>query len=252
MGGVVREETKDGVYAITFNKPEKKNALNKELMGALEQALNNAKKSGRPIVVLRGAGKCFSAGGDLGEFRQLAHEGKSLSDGVEILNRCIMLIRTIDAIVVAVLEGPVVGAAIGISLACDLSVAARNTVMNMAYRRIGLTPDGGGSLMLPRIIGTKRCNELYFLARNVDMKEAKDLGLVNFVWEEEELEVRLGSLLADLKALPTETIGRFKSLANDAVFEGLSGHLDRERLHLSELAESPDFRERLEGFFAKK
>lgn len=248
---VLKEEVNNEVYSIIFNRPDRKNALNTELLIALQRALENAAGEGSSVVVIRGSGGSFCAGGDIGEFSELVHEGKSLDDGAEILHRCILLIRKLNAITIAVLEGVVVGAGIGISLACDLSIAAKGAVMNMAYRRIGLTPDGGGSILLSRIIGAKRSNELYFLARNVGMEEARGMGLVNFVWAEEELEAGLKQLITDLIAFPTETIGRFKDLTNDAVFAGLQAHLDKERFYLSELGGKPDFEEQIERFFGK-
>jgi 2-(1,2-epoxy-1,2-dihydrophenyl)acetyl-CoA isomerase len=249
---IVSEEYSEAVYTITLNRPDRKNALSKELLSALHEALQNAQEKKCTVVVIRGSGKTFTAGGDLGEFRGLVREGKSLASGVETLNDCIILIRKLDAIVISVLEGAVVGAGVGLSMACDLSVAAKSAVMNMAYRRIGLTPDGGSTIILPRIVGAKRFNELYFLARNVGMDEAMELGLVNIVWEEEELEAKLEQLVNDLRTLPAETIGYFKNLVNDSLFSGLESQLDKEKCYLTKLGSTNLFKDRLELFFARK
>lgn len=248
----VIEEARNGAYFIILNRPERKNALNTELLAALQAALENAGKEGSSVVVIRGSGGSFSVGGDLGEFRELVREGKSLDRGADLLHRCISLIRKLRAVTIAVLEGFVVGGAVGISLACDLSVAVQGAIMDLAYRRIGLTPDGGASLLLPRIIGAKRFNEFYFLARNIETREALALGLVNFVWGKEELEPGLERLIEDVRALPAETIGPFKDLVNGSALPGLENHLDKERRYLSELGQAPGFKERLEAFFAKK
>ena len=162
------------------------------------------------------------------------------------------MIRNINAIVIAVLEGPVVGASVGLSLACDLSVAAENAVINLAFRRIGLAPDGGGSLLLPRIIGAKRFNELFLFSRNMQMDEAKSLGLVNFVWKEEGFEEKLQQMISDLKKLPMDSIKYFKSLANEAVFSGLEEQLSLERKANCDLFTEPSFKKRLEKMFQKK
>jgi 2-(1,2-epoxy-1,2-dihydrophenyl)acetyl-CoA isomerase len=249
---IVKEKYNESIYTITLNRPDRKNALSTELLSALYGALKNAQERKCSVVIIRGSGKTFSAGGDIAEFRGLVSEGKSLALGVEILNNCIILIRKMNAIVISVLEGAVVGAGIGLSMACDLSVATKSAVMNMAYRRIGLTPDGGSTIMLPGIVGTKRFNDLYFLARNIGMNQAMELGLVNFVWEEEELEKKLGLLIHDLLALPTETIGYFKDLVNDSLFAGLESHLDKENSYLTKLGGTNMFKDRLELFFAKK
>ena len=117
--------------------------------------------------------------------------------------------------------------------------------MNMGYRRIGLTPDGGASIFLPRLAGMKRFNEFYFLSRNIAMDEAKDLGLVNIVTEGAVLEETLDSLIRDLKALPADTTAKAKELLNLTLWQGLSGHLDRERRYVSQFSSQPAFQERL-------
>ena len=127
------------------------------------------------------------------------------------LHNGIMLIRKTDAIVIAVVEGLAAGAGVGLALACDLSVAERRAIMNVGYRRIGLTPEGGGSFFLPRIVGGKKFSEFYLFSRNIDMEEARELGLVNFVWDEGELEENLHKMIQELILLPMETIPRFKT-----------------------------------------
>ena len=251
-GGVMIEEVRDGVHTITLNRPERKNALNTELLVASQRALENAGKERSPVVVIRGSGGSFCSGGDLGEFRDLVREGKSLDGGATILHKCVMLIRRLDSVTIAVREGVVAGAGIGISLARDLSVAAEGAVMNMAYKKVGLTPDGGVSILLPGTTGAKKSNELYFLARDVGMKQARESGLVNFVWAEAQLEAEMERLMRELNNFPTGAADPFTRLTNDAVFADLEAHLDRGRFSLSELGRSPDFGQRLEGFFTKK
>jgi 2-(1,2-epoxy-1,2-dihydrophenyl)acetyl-CoA isomerase len=161
------------------------------------------------------------------------------------------MIRKVDAVVVAVVEGLAFGAGFSLSLACDLAVAERRAIMNMAYRRIGLTPDGGGSLFLSRLVGMKKFNEFYLLSRNIEMQEALELGLVNFVVDEQEIERKIEELICSLQALPKESIGRFKELANLSLFSGLSQHLDRERLHVTELGTIDGFRQRLDAILKR-
>lgn len=249
---VINEECKDGIYRITLKRPEKKNALDIELLSALYQALQNAENKKTSVIVIRGAGNTFSAGGDLEEFREIVRSGKSMGKGVEILNKIIMLIRNIDAIVITVLEGVVVGAGMGLALASDLSVAVQGTIMNMGYRRIGLTPDGGGSMFLPKIVGTKKFNEMYLLSRNITTDEAKDIGLVNFVWEQKDFEEKVTKIIADLASLPTEPLKDFKSLVNNSLFSSLESHLEKEKDCLSKLGQTSGFKERLDKFLGKK
>ena len=185
------------------------------------------------------------------EFRDSDEPAVKVDVMADFLNKGINLIRTIPAIVIAVVEGLAVGAGLSLSLACDLTIAEEKAVMNMGYRRIGLTPDGGGSIFLPRLIGLKRFNEVYFLSRNIAMAEAKEIGLVNFVVNAGELEARLATLIEELKAMPTETTKKLKELVNLTLFPGLSSHLDKERLGVAQFAGEPAFQERLKKLFKK-
>jgi 2-(1,2-epoxy-1,2-dihydrophenyl)acetyl-CoA isomerase len=249
---VVLESYNDGIYTITLNRPEKKNAMDFDLLKGLYDAMQRANAKGPPFIVIRGSGKAFCSGGDLMAFKE-APDAEALIDAeAAVLNESIKLIRRTSAIVIAVVEGVAVGAGFGLSLACDLSIATKNTIMNLAYRRIGLTPDGGGSIFLPRLIGAKKFNELYLFSRNVNMEQALEMGLVNIVCEEEELEAKLAETIKSLKALPMETIKNFKDLVNNALFFGLANHLDKERFYVAEFASKPLFKERIEGFLTKR
>lgn len=248
----VKKSFEDQIFTITLNRPDKKNAMDSELLLGLYNALAEADKQQPAVIVIRGAGKAFCAGGDLVEFNESDDPGGRIDVMAETLHKSILLIRNTPAIVIAVVEGVAVGAGLGLSLACDLTIAGANAIMNMGYRRIGLTPDGGGSIFLPRLIGAKRFNELYLLSRNVTMAEAKDLGLVNLVCEEDQLDHNLTAMIKDLRALPMETIKRFKDLVNNSLFFGLETHLNKEKLYVSKLAAAPLFKERLANFFRKR
>jgi len=249
---VVLEEYKDDVFTITLNRPDRKNAMDYDLLNGIYMALKNAESRKAPFVVIRGSGKAFCSGGDIVAFKE-AEDSEALIDAeAGVLHEGVRLIRKINAIVIAVMEGVAVGAGIGLALACDLSIATRNTIMNMGYRRIGLTPDGGGSIFLSRLVGAKRFNELYLFSRNITMAEAQELGLVNVVCEEDELEAKLAEMIKSLKALPMETIGSFKDLVNHSLFGGLDIHLDKEKFYVSQLGGTKLFKQRLEDFFKKR
>lgn len=249
---VVLESYKDGIYTITLNRPEKKNAMNFDLLKGLQTAMQRAEAEKPSFIVVRGSGKAFCSGGDIIAFKE-AEDAEALIDAeAGMLNESIKLIRNTSAIVIAAIEGVAVGAGVGLALACDLSIATKNTIMNMGYRRIGLTPDGGGSIFLSRLVGIKRFNELYLFSSNIDMTRAKELGLVNFVCEEEELEEKLHQIITDLKALPMETVKYFKDLVNASLCFGLDNHLDKERFYVSQLAGKPLFKERIHTFLKKK
>jgi 2-(1,2-epoxy-1,2-dihydrophenyl)acetyl-CoA isomerase len=249
---VVTERYDSGIYTITLNRPDKKNAMDSALLDGLYAALKRADEQASKIIIIRGSGKAFCAGGDLLEFNESPDPGSRIDNMADCLHKSIMLIRNTGAIAIAVVEGVAVGAGLGLSLACDLTLAAKSAIMNLGYRRIGLTPDGGGSISLPRLIGAKRFNELYLFSANVNMAEALSLGLVNFVCDEEEIDDKLNDLIKNLLALPMETISRFKCLVNDSMFFGLEKHLGMEQQYVKELAEQPPFKEHLTTFFKRR
>jgi 2-(1,2-epoxy-1,2-dihydrophenyl)acetyl-CoA isomerase len=248
----VKESYDSGIYTITLNRPDRKNAMDSALLEGLCAALKRADGQSPHVIVIRGAGKAFCAGGDLVEFNESPDPGTRIDIMADCLHQSIMIIRKTGAIVIAVVEGVAVGAGLGLSLACDLSLASKSAIMNLGYRRIGLTPDGGGSISLPRLIGAKRFNELYLFSSNVNMTEALALGLVNFICDESEIDSKLADIVNNLLALPMETIGRLKHLVNNSMFFGLEEHLDMERQYVKELAEQPVFKERLASFFRRK
>ncbi len=248
----VLESYQEDVYTITLNRPEKKNAMDYDLLKGLSDALKRAEKEGAPFVVIRGSGKAFCSGGDLVAFKSASDTAALIDAEAGVLHESIKAIRTMNAITIAAIEGVAVGAGVGLALACDLSIATKNTIMNMGYRRIGLTPDGGGSIFLARMVGAKRFNAYYLFSQNITMDEARIMGLVNIVCEEEEFEEKLNRMIANLRALPMETIKYFKDLVNNSLYSGLESHLDKERFYVSELAGKALFKERIEAFLKNK
>lgn len=241
---VIKEEFNEGVYTITFNRPEKRNALNLELIKAFGAALTNARGKNSSVIVIRGEGKTFTAGGDIFDVGQSPAHMDSISD---TLHRCIKIIRKINAVVITVLEGLTAGAGVGIAMASDLTVAEKNAYINLGYRKIGLTPGGGTTYFLPRAAGIKKFNEFYLFSRDIPIEEAKELGMVNYVWPENELEEKLQGLVRELLCMPMETIVRFKELVNHSVYSELEMQLDRERFHISQLGGRNLFRDRIKN-----
>jgi 2-(1,2-epoxy-1,2-dihydrophenyl)acetyl-CoA isomerase len=248
----VLETYDEGVYTITLNRPEKKNAMDYELLKDLYDALKRAESQKAPFVIIRGSGKAFCSGGDIVAFKSDPDAAALIDAEAGVLHESIKTIRTMNAIVIAAIEGVAVGAGVGLALACDLSIATKNTIMNMGYRRIGLTPDGGASIFLARMVGAKRFNAFYLFSQNITMDEARALGLVNIVCEEEDFEEKLNRIIASLRVLPMETIGYFKDLVNRSLYSGFESHLDKERFYVSELAGKPLFKERIEEFLKNK
>lgn len=249
---VVQEAFENNVFTISLNRPDKKNSMSLELLEDLYSTLGRAEEKNPAIVVIRGAGATFCSGGDVIEFRDSPEPYVQVDAMADVLHKSIVRIRRMNTIVVAVIEGLAFGAGLSLSLACDLTVAEKGAIMNMAYRRIGLTPDGGGSIFLPLLVGMKRFNEFYLLSPNIDAQKAQEIGMINFVFGREELEEKLKGLLDQLMALPSETVGSMKGLVNSTLFPMLETQLDRERRLVAEFSSKKEFQERLALLFKKK
>lgn len=242
----VTENVKDGVMEIILNRPERRNALGSEVVTSLEEKVLKARDGKFDIVVLRGSKGFFSSGGDLKEFHE-AKDPSSRIDSVALkLNRIVREIREMPSIWIGVLQGGCVGAGIGLFLACDLSVATSNSYFNLGYRRIGLVPDGGVSLFLPKIVGLKVMNEMYLFSRNITADEAKSLGLVNRVVREEELEDVLNQMIIELRQYPFGPVGTYKELINSCLFPEIGLQLEKERQKVSQMAKNESFKEHIE------
>lgn len=176
----------DRVATLTLNRPGSLNALSAQLSNELGRALRSA--AGDPsvgVLILTGAGKGFCAGGDLKAMaRDLSHPGQSPEELSAILSRFHDVVRYLhdfEKPVIAALHGPAVGAGMSIALACDIRIAAEDTTLSQAFIRVGLSPDGGSTWLLPRAVGMARSAQLMMTGETVDAARALEWGILNEV-----------------------------------------------------------------------
>ena len=246
------ESLENEVCYITFQRPERKNALNQNLTTGLLKSLNQTEERKAKIVVLRGSNGTFSTGGDLQELYESENPVLMIDNAVNILNEVLIKIRAIPSIVISVVEGFAVGAGLSLACACDLVVASEDTTFNMGYRRVGLIPDGGGTVFLPKILGDKIYNALYLLSRDITAQEAKELGLVNFIFKKEEFEKEVKNIVEELLSLPFEAVPYYKMLVNSWMFPEFEVQLEKEKAFVKELVGKKEIRERIGTLLGKK
>ncbi len=252
MGDAILQRWEGEVLHLTMNRPERLNAMDPELLEGLLEGLQLAEAEGARVVALAGAGRAFSAGADLVEFHRAEDTPQFVFHIAGLLNGVITRIRRLEAPVVALIRGAAVGAGFSLALACDLAVAEEGAIFNMGYMRIAFSPDAGATFLLPRILGLKAAMQLFLLTEDIDAFKAKELGLVNFVFPPGEFKDRSRELLHRLGELPRHAVAWTKRLVNDALFQGLEAHLERERVAVAELSGTDDFRKRLESFLRRK
>ena len=247
-------EKSGGVADVALNRPNKLNAfdatMHEELYAALDEAAND---DGVRCVVLRGEGRGFSAGADLAGIREGSDGAPDLGEYLRnTYGRLIRRMASMEKPLVASLHGPVYGAGVGLSLACDLRVAAHSAKFSVAFIKIGLMPDAGVSFFLPRVVGLGRALEMSLLGDPVEADEALSIGLVNRVVPDERLPEETAALAARLAAMPTAAIGRTKRAFYASFEEDLATVLEREAEGQTFCGFTEDHREGVAAFFEKR
>jgi len=255
---VVLVAREGGVATITLNRPQALNALNRELTLGLLQNLSSVESDQTVRCVVVRGGEHFMAGGDLKWFRSLA-EGSSPAENraqfagfIEEAHALILALRRMPKPVIAAVRGAVAGFGMSLMMASDLVLAADNAYFTLAYTLIGVSPDGGSTFALPRIVGQKKAMEIALLGERFDAAAAERLGLVNRVVPKERLEEETARLAARLASGPTAVYARTKALLGGSLNSSLEAQLQREAEAFAQSASEPDFREGLAAFIEKR
>lgn len=216
---------------LTLSNPEFRNALGPEMYAAGVEALSVAESNPDVrSVVITGANGIFSAGGNLQRLqnnRQLPPEHQAQS--IEGLHNWIEAIRTFPKPVIAAVEGPAAGAGFSLALACDMIVAARNSVFVMAYSGIALSPDGGGSWSLSRAVPRQLATELLMCGERIGAERLQQLGVVNRLTDAGQALDEALKLGEQINARAPNALTSIKELLSDADGSTLNAQLARER-----------------------
>ncbi len=246
------------VATLTLNRPDALNTLDFPLMDALVAAAADvAADDALRVVVLRGAGKHFMAGGDLRTFAgELAKPpDQRNADFRRMIGRLHSAIETFHRMphpVIGQVHGAVAGFGLSLMNACDLVIAADDAYFASAYRNIALTPDGGGSWSLPRIVGMRRAMEILLLGERFDAEKALAIGLVNRVVPAGELQSTVSAVVNSLATGPAMAIRNAKRLLRESLGRTLSAQLDAEAVSFGACAGTDDFVEGITAFLEKR
>jgi len=255
---VVLVSVAGGVCTIAMNRPKALNALNRELTLALREAVFAAEQNKDVRCVVLKGGEHFMAGGDLKWFHEnlakySSAEIKVIFEGfIHEVHAMIISIRRMPKPVIASVSGAAAGFGLSLTLACDLTIAADSAYFTLAYSLIGVTPDGGSTYALARLVGAKKAAEIALLADRFDAATAERLGLVNKVVPAAELEAQTAKLAARLVSGPTAVYGRTKALLQRSLDNPLEAQLQREAEAFAQSATEPDFAEGIRAFIEKR
>src|SRR6185436_7304126 len=203
----IQLEMHGAVAVLTLNRPDRLNALNVQVAHDFKAAVKEALERGARAIVLTGAGRAFCAGGDLREMQEIAkRDGRVeafFDEPLRLLNEGILLIRKTPVPFIAAVNGVASGGGCNLALACDLVIAAESAKFNQAFIKIGLSPDCGGTFILPRLVGMKRAAELMFTGDMLTAQSALEMGMINAVTPDGELMSHALALADRLAAAPT-------------------------------------------------
>jgi len=206
---LVKFELRNHVAHVTLNRPDAFNSMNRELcIELMHAALRCDEDPAVRAVVLSGAGRAFSGGGDLKTFSTL---GKALPSYVKevttFLHAAISRFARMDAPVIAAVHGSAAGGGFSLAISCDLVIAAESAKFTMAYTKAGLTPDGSSTYFLPRLVGLRRAQELALTNRVLSAREALEWGIVTRVVPDDRLRAEVGDRDGTPVALRHRSLG---------------------------------------------
>jgi 2-(1,2-epoxy-1,2-dihydrophenyl)acetyl-CoA isomerase len=252
----IQVEPRGSVTVITLNRPTALNAFTVQMGNELKAAVNQAVEAGARALIVTGAGRAFSAGGDLREMQRIAEQEGRLEaffdKPLRLLNDCVLALRKAPVPIIAAVNGPAFGAGCNFALACDLVIAGESASFSQAFVNIGLSPDCGGTFILPRLIGFKRATYLLMTGERVDAKRAEQMGMINAVVPDDELMNESLKLAEKLANGPTAAMARIKELMETTANNDYAGQLDNE--HRAQLlsGQTGDFKEGVAAFVEKR
>ncbi len=246
------------VALLTLNRPERLNALTRDMMAALRARLTEiAMDDAVGCVVLTGAGNAFCAGGDVRVQAKVAAEGtpetpEQRTDLLRASMEASRLLHEMPKPTIAMVNGVAAGAGLSLALACDLRIAGRSARMTTAFAKVGLSGDYGGTWFLAQLVGSAKARELYFLSDVLDSARIEALGLANRVVGDEELVTETMALAEKLANGPSVALRYMKRNLNVAETGTLAEGLDSEAYGMLRARASDDHKEAARAFVEKR
>ena len=252
---MVLQQLEGGLLTITMNRPERKNALNPDMVAGLVEAARRAADDPEVRAVLfKGAGGSFCVGGDVKSMAAgrapLPFEVKmaNLRRGMEVSR----ILHQMPKPVVAQLDGAAAGAGLSMALSCDLRVASESCKITTAFAKVGLSGDYGGTYFLTQMLGSAKARELYLLSPVLTAQEALALGMLTRVVADAEIDAAAFELAMSLAQGPSVTLGYIKRNLNNAEHLSLEACFDGEAMHHARSSETADHKEAAKAFVEKR
>ncbi|HXG63823.1 MAG TPA: enoyl-CoA hydratase/isomerase family protein [Blastocatellia bacterium] len=245
-------ELSDRIATITFNRPDRLNAINEEMREDFRRLFDELQANDEiGVVVFTGAGRAFSAGGDIEYFERDWNTRKFRQEN-HLLTQFFDELELIEKPVLAAINGPCTGAGLQITLSCDIRIASDQAKFGFRENNIGLIPGAGGCSRLVKLIGYGKAKELIFTGEMISAAEAERIGLVNRVVAHDELMSHTRALAEHLLTRAPEALGLAKRLLWHSVTSDFQTGRILEALAQSVLIKSADHREGVRAFREKR
>ena len=244
-------ERQDGISVLTLNRPDTYNALGISICEALAHAvIDEGSDPEVKVLVLTGAGKAFSGGGDIKGMSEYLDSDPVLffKRLVMFLDAAILDITRLEKPVLCAVNGIAAGAGLSLAMACDMIFSAESAKFDAAYPRAGVVPDGAASFLIPRTIGYHRAMELIYGDRALSAREAQEWGLINRVVPDDELMQTTMDFARRLTRGPLSAFGTTKRLFLDGMQSTLETTLEAERQAIAARGRTDEFRASVERF----
>ena len=258
MSKSVLYEQDDRIVKITLNRPDTRNALSGDIIEGLVKYLQKADKDKNVgCVILTGAGKSFSSGGNLQEIKDMTTKDQMTQAQLEDwyrfgIQKIPLTMNSIDVPVIAAVNGHAIGAGNDLCTMCDIRIAGEDAKFSESFLRIGIIPGDGGSWFLPKIIGLARANEMILTCDVLDANKALDWGLVSKVVPNENLIIEAQNLAYKIAAQPPEASRRAKRLLRMSQNVPLQDALEMAASQQSMLQQLDDHREAIDALLEKR
>jgi 2-(1,2-epoxy-1,2-dihydrophenyl)acetyl-CoA isomerase len=241
----------DGIATVLLNRPEKLNALSEAMYHDIADAFHELGEDDDVRAILfTGAGKAFCAGGDVGGMGQYdVVAGRKRSQGH---HRTVKSIHQCEKPVIAAVRGACAGIGVGLALACDMVIASETAYLMMAFKRVGIPPDGGAIFFLTQHLGIQRAKEIVYTARRIPAAEAKEIGLVTRVVPDAELESEALALARELAESATYALRLAKRMFQSMYVPTLEMLLEMEGLAIAGARLTHDHKEGRAAFLEKR
>lgn len=251
----IRYDLRERIAYVTLDRPEKLNAFAGQMRDELREALESAGEDGKVrVIVLRGEGRAFCAGGDVDAMSQMQKE-RDVVGFTRLLNAGLAVVTTIRELskpVIASINGVAAGAGLNLALACDYRIASDRAKLGSTFVKIGLHPDWGGTYFLPRLVGPSRALEMMMSGRMIDADEALRIGLIDELVEHDVLERRVDEFASVLASGPPGAIRDIKQAVYESFGNELRPQIRLETEHQLRAFLSDDAREGLAAFAEKR